>query len=235
MPLCFTAITTLCVIVLIFFTTTSCNKSDGDELCFCINIDENVCGKVENASKFSNVVGVNLIWYGSDNKYSVIAHGDRKDDGFTITLPEILDPIYFNTLELEGRRINTTTSSTMTVSNLNVKGSTFSMFCGVNKEGNEVISFMPTAIEKDGTVKNIFFTYVDADVIISGYVVNVATVIPLPNYKGPDELTITAIFSIEWKKGWNIWWFSDTKPTKEGAVTRKYSTNPISKLKWRGK
>ena len=127
------AITTLCFIAITLFAATGCDKHK-DELYLCVNKVENICGKVENASKFSDVVRVNLIWSESDNRYCILAHGDRKDDDFTITLPETLDLNFLQqSLILEGYSINIASPSTMTVSNPNFKAyndNTFSLLSG---------------------------------------------------------------------------------------------------------
>ena len=234
----------LVLIVINLFTTCGCEKHKKDELYLCVNKNGNLCGNVENASKFSSVVAVKLLWHeesvlvgaGSNVKkeYVLLAHGDRKNNSIAVMLPETLNSNYLHSLNLEGRKIYIETPSTMTVSNPNVKVFTFNNYCGVDKDGNVIAYFRPSAIDEDGNVKDVFLTYVDSDVTISGYIVSLATVIPTEDYTGPGELKITATFSIEWKKGWNVWWMSNSSPTPEGNVTRTYSTSPISDMKWLG-
>jgi len=230
--LCFTVTTTLCLVFL--FAVTGCDKlenPDVDDLYLKI---ENVSGKIENASKYNNIVGIKLIWFESVSKYSILARGDRENGGFTIALPKTLDQNCLNALNISGFHINIAVPSTLNVSNNNVKVFTLSNYCGVDKVGNVVAYFRPSAIDENGNVKDVYFTYVDSDVTISGYTESRFTVIPTENYTGPGEWKQTTTYSIEWKKGWNVWWISRNWHTPTATVTERYSTNPVNNLKWDG-
>lgn len=194
--------------------------------------------KVENASKYSHIVEVKLMCYDKSKDRSIeLASGDWKDDGFTIVLPKTLEPNYFNALVNNGEIgfptiINT--SSTMNINNKNVKVGSVN-FWGVDKDGNWVTHFYPFEIDKDGDAKSAFYTFVDADVTISGYTES-NTVIG--EYDEEINATIlhewktTTNYSVKWKKGWNVWSLSKSESAPERTITEKWSNVSIDELKW---
>ena len=193
--------------------------------------------KVEYASNYSNAVGVKLMGFDrSIDKNIELARGEWKDDGFTIVLPKTLEPNYLHAL-INNNGLQTTISDTpltMTISNKNVKVGNVN-FWGVNKEGNWVTYFYPFIIDEDGYAKSAFYTYVDSDVTISGYS---ETEVAIARYDKDKEENIwylykkTTTYSIEWKKGWNVWYLSSITSSSERTVTEKWSTISVSQLKW---
>ena len=207
-------------------------ESDEDEL--------HLYAKVENASEYSNVVEVLLMGY-DGSKFIELACGEWKDGGFTIKLPKILEPNYLHTL-INNSGAETTIidlSLTVTISNKNVKVMS-TEFWGIDKDGYVVTCFYPFKIDEKDNVKSVVYTYVDSDVSISGYTEREG-VIPVKL----DELLlldiqyvwwkkITAIYSVEWNKGWNVWNYSCFDNIPERVATEKWTTTPISNLKWYG-
>ena len=224
---------------------TGCDKKcDCDE---CPVSSELICSmkglinvKVEDALRFSDVVEVILVGYdGSIFKHTELARGNWKEDGFTIVLPKTLDPNYLHTLvrDLSAKSTNTIGSSspTVTISNRNVKVGDVT-FWGVDKDDNVVTHFCPFMIDEEGNEKNIVYTYVDSDVTISGYTDRL--IIFQPNIDW-DPSHSTALhthttYSVEWKEGWNVWCLSTFYDKPNGIETVKWSTTPISDLKWHG-
>jgi len=184
--------------------------------------------RVENASKFSNVVEVKLMATGSCNNLGVeLARSTWEGDGFKIVLPEEIDHKYLNTIMIEMQ-------STIAISNKSVKTMDVA-FVGFDKDGIEVTRFSPFGTDKDGnTIDNIYYTYVDDDLAISGYTERMVTIIGTNDYTGPYEWNLTTIYSIEWEKGWNVWCSSSSWDESEATVLRKNSSSPIGNLKWRG-
>jgi len=239
-PLLFTAITTLCFIVVVLFAATGCNKlenPDGDV----------IYAKVENPSRFSDVVEVKLVIYDNvDGRYIELARGDWKDDGFTIVLPKTLNSNKLYPL-INNKDINsgiaptiTNTSSTMTISNRNIKVANVD-FLAFDKDGNQVTYFFLAEIDEDGNrtpsgITN--FTYVDADVNISGYSEKEVLDYPCGNITWVDMpiasvlWKVTNVYSIEWKKGWNIWRFTGEINCLEETRKEEWSIIPMSRLIW---
>ena len=200
------------------------------------NVDGFFYAKVENASKYTNVVEVKLMVHDrSINKYVKLAHFDWKNGGFTIELPETLDPNYFDTLirgDMWPTRIVNMTPN-ISISNENVKVSDV-YFVGVDKYGNVIATFSPVNIVEDGYTEAIF-TYVDSDVTISGYTYGEGHAYPACP-ECPSWFVETTTYSVEWEKGWNIWFFSRSN-TIEGHViiyTEQWSNTSVSGLKWYG-
>jgi len=212
-----------------FLLFTSCNK-DND-----ININE-IKAKVENASKYSNVVEVKLMVHDRNiNKYVELARGKWKDGSFTIIPPKALGQNNINALIRDGRHPTNIhfVQSTMTISNENVRvGNIY--FVGVDKRGNAVATFSPVKEDEDGYTETIF-TYVDSDVTIFGYTYGEGHTHPA-NEDAPSWFEITTTYSVEWKKGWNVWCFSrhHTRVDYTVITTEQWSTTPVSGLKWHG-
>ena len=217
------------LLLMLMVLVSSCEKV-GDK-----PYEDVLYAKVENASEFSDIVEVKLmIHVGESIGWVELACGKWKGDGFKIVLPKTIAPNYLNPLILDGWRKLYTEESTISVSNPNVEVRDFSFLEGVDKYGNAVASFKPFEIDEGGNVKDVYYTYVDSDVTISGYSESVFTVMPDEGYTGPYEWKMTTTYSIEWKKGWNVWWTSSSWYALEATVTRKYSTNSSSELNWRG-
>jgi len=182
-----------------------------------------IYAQVENASEFSNVVEVKLMIGEIE-----LARGDWKGDGFVIVLPETLDTNILWAL-IDNRGLPTTqiiNSSTATISNTNAKIAD-AHFVGVDKDGIVVSNFNLFEIDKDGNPiitqnrDNICLRYVDSYVTVSGYTEHTY-----------GSFNVTHFFSIEWKKGWNVVWISES--VSEGKLIHKWSTIPISRLIWNG-
>ena len=238
-PLWFTAITTLCFIVITLFAATGCDKLKNPGY-FGDIIDV----KVENASKYSNVVEVVLRGWDSSIGYIEIARGKWNGDGFTIVLPKTLNPDYLHALVNYGWYPTIIDPpSTMTISNKNVKILNAD-FRGIDKDGNVVTRFFAFEIDKDDNPNSVIYTYVESEVTIAGYAEREGELYTEYNeemFRGMhvhfvwlDKITTT--YSVEWKEGWNIWSisrFGNYKKTPTTA-TEKWSTTPISRLKWYG-
>lgn len=227
----FTMIIILCFTVVTLFTTIGCSKIEkpSNEVS-CIN------AKVENASKYSNIVEVKLMIFdlGSYN-YIELARGNWEGDGFTILLPEKIDPNYLQVSDNSGllNPINDPSSNT-TINNKNAKAGTAS-FCGIDKDGNEVTWFYPIKIDEDGNAKEVFFSYLDADVIISGYDITEA----MQDIMDKESkmrffglVKTTTIYSLNLKKGWNAWWLLNFVSVAKMRIINEWSTTPISIQKW---
>jgi len=229
----FTAIITVCLTAVALFAATGCDKlekSDGDK--------SYIYAKVENASEYSNVVEVKLMGYDRNtDRYLELARSDWKDSGFTIVLPETLDPNYLNELRNNGYPTHISDiPSTMTISNKDVKVADIE-FWGVDKEGNLVTHFYPFERDEDGIFyTGIFYTYVDSDVTISGCNQRevVVTALDKDNNTYTYEWKRNTTYSVEWKKGWNVWCLSIFKSVPESTTTDQWSTPPINSLKWYG-
>ncbi len=235
-------ITTLCFIVVTLFATTACNKTEkSDEV--ESNVVTKIEAKVENASKYSNVVEVKLMMYDlSVNNYIELASGDWEGDGFTIVLPKTIDPNYLHTL-INNKEYLTIIDppSTVIISNKNVKV-LHARFFGVDKDGNIVTRFYPIGIDEAGYGQDAYYTYVDSDVIIFGYTERMNTTLAQTEYDKAKYEGITLIlnmwdkittdYSINWKKGWSLWSFSRFGDIPENTATEKWAPIPVSRLKW---
>jgi len=194
--------------------------------------------KIENAAQYSNVAVVKLMGVDVDrdwNKFE-LTRGDWKDDGFTIELPKTVTPNYlYPLINTNGLLITIVNPpATMTISNENVKiGNAY--FWGFDNEDRWVVDeFYPfKMINGGGNSKSVFLTYVDSDVIISGY--TEGSII----YHGFDEATgatlllageITTTYSINWKKGWNVWSYSQLQ--NGSTFTEQWTSISVCELEW---
>ena len=243
-PLWLTATTTLCFIVVVLFATTGCNKLEKPAV---ENPDGDVIyAKVENPSRFNDVVEVKLVIFDNVGRHIELARGDWKDDGFTIVIPKTLNPSKLYAL-INNNDINsgiaptiTNTSSTMTISNRNVKVANAD-FLAFDKDGNLVTYFFLSEIDEDGNRAPsgiTYFTYVDADVNISGY--SEREVLDYPcgdiTWVGEPIKSVlwkeTNVYSIEWKKGWNIWRLTGEANCLEETRKEEWSIIPMNRLIW---
>jgi len=201
-------------------------------------VDNVITAKVENASEFSNVVEVKLMAYNNArnvNRHIELARGIWKNDGFTIELPEMLDTFFLHPLVRGNRLLNgrywpgiEEMQPTLTISNEKVNV-TNNYFVGVDKYGEEVATFSFMKID-DGS--HAIFTYVDSDVTISGYRITEFQAQPNWPWSSRDITT----YSVNWKKGWNVWYFSYIQSVTDSISIREihWSTSPISGQKWYG-
>jgi hypothetical protein len=226
----FAAMITLCFIVVALFVTTGCDKNenfDKDELCFH--------AKVENSSKYNNIVEVKLIMRNGITHEDVeLAHGDWKDGSFTIILPKINRNNY---REFVNYRILPKTiiekSTTITISNKDARSGT-AEFLGVDKEGNVVTRFFPHRIDEDGNMAKVYFKYINTDVNISGYIEAGVSIEEYDEYINADIMwwwKNYTIYSIEYREGWNV---SSFQSYLEETIIDKESTTSIHNLKWYG-
>ena len=240
-PQWFADTVSLCFIVVILFAANGCIKQEEPEFEYD-SVVTKIEAKVENASKFSNVVLVKLMVYDSNARlYNELASGAWKDGGFTIALPETLDPYRLHALKVNGIWINLYSPPTMDVSNKNVNVLDEFLFLGVDKYGKVVANFRPSPKVKNDDpnaafydTMYFFYIYVDSDASISGSSKSVFDVIATVDYTGPMSWTKNTTYSIDWKKGWNVWWSSRTYDEQEAVVEEKYSSGPFIKPKWRG-
>jgi len=193
--------------------------------------------QVENASQYSDIVSVifavphptnpcGVDYVRIDGEWELIpcnnnielARGDWKDGGFSIELPKTIETDYLAPLSVP---------SIMSISNENVKFRDAGLI-GIDKDGfsvGAVFSLVKKLGEENYT--RAVFRYVDSDVTISGYQKWV--------YSNNVEQTMT--YSVEWKKGWNVWYFSRNISRIDGkiaTVNDQCSSTPISGLKWYG-
>jgi hypothetical protein len=245
----FTAIATLCFIVGVLFAATGCDKFEKPDVeePAVENPDGNVVyAKVENPSRFSDVVEVKLVIYDNVGGHIELARGDWKDDGFTIVLPKMLNPNNLHAL-INNNDINsgiaptiTNTSSTMTISNKNVKVGNAD-FLAIDKDGNQVTNFFLSEIDEDGNKVPsgiTYFTYVDTNVTIYGHSEREVLGYPCGDIHWVDKPIAsvlwkeTNVYSIEWKKGWNVWRLTGGANCLEETRKEEWSTIPINKLVW---
>jgi len=248
-PLWLTAMTTLCFIMVVLLVVIGCDKLETLDVegPIVLNPDgEVIHAKIENPSRFSDVVEVKLVIYDNVGKQIELAKGDWKDDGFTIVLPKTLNPNKLFSL-INNDDINsgitptiTNTSSTMTISNRNAKVVNAS-FLAFDKDGNQVTYFFLSEIDKDGNrVPSgiTYFTYADADVNISGYSERKVLGYPCGDIhwvSTPIKSVVwkeTYVYSIEWKKGWNVWRLTGVANCSKETRKEEWSTIPMSKLIW---
>jgi len=223
------------VLVLLLFA--GCNSSeiekpqDGN--------DKVVNAKIENASEFSSIAGVKLVVGDvSAGRYVVLTRGEWKDGGFTIELPKTVAPnqllpfVNNNTLWPE---ISNFDMTPITVSNEDVKVVNVH-FVGVDKDDNAVTVFVLLEIDEADEMNfdEAIFTYVDSDVTISGYTMIEGPANPRPGHGNHNWFTQTLTYSIEWEKGWNIWYSSRYRSTIDytSTTTMQRSSTPVSGLKW---
>ena len=216
----------------------SCTMEGYDEEVLYIN------AKVENASRYNNIVEVRIIMYNSNiDKDVELARGEWKDGGFTISLPKTVDSNYLYSL-IDNEGASTTiidTPSTLNINNRKIKIWN-TQFRGVDKNGNLVTHFYPFEIEADGNIKGFFYTYADSDVTISGYTEREGAIITEYDVELFRDIIImrvwwdkiTTSYSVKWKKGWNIWGLSRFYNIPERIVTEKWSSTPTNKLNWYG-
>jgi len=199
--------------------------------------------KVENASKYSNVVEVILMAHnGSFYEFVELARGDWNGEGFSVELPEMVDTKYLHSLiNVSGYYMTIINPpSTVSISNKNVKVDNVAFF-GVDKDDNVVTRFYPIEIDNDGYGQDVYCTYVDSDVTISGYTKRkndtfAWTEYDNARYSGDVMFVsfdkITTNYSIKWEKGWNVWTFSRFGDTKTNTATEKWAPATISRIKW---
>ena len=234
------AIAILCVVCTLFcFSCTS--KSEGGLNDGPLLSENQITVKVENALKYSNVVEVKLMGFDRSSDRNVeLARGEWIDGGFAIELPKTLSSNYLYAL-INNNGLPATiiiyTPSTFAITNKNIKLTNVE-FWGVDKDGNVVTHFYPFKIDEGGNAESAFLTYVDSDVTISGYNVGGVAFTEFDEERNADiwySWQKTTTYSINWKKGWNIWCRSNFKyDSTERTIKEEWSTIPASGLKWYG-
>jgi len=226
--------------LLLFLTSVfiSCERERDNIL---IEQDNIIHARVENALEYSNVVEVKLmintlIPLAQFYVDIEIARGTWKDCGFTIELPITINPNYLYSLLRDGRwnmRLSAYTYyeslTATTISNENAK-TVNAEFWGVDENGHWIAPFSLVKIEDEYNFTRAVFTYVDSDVTIFGNNTE-------RNDFGNPSFEIHNIYSIEWKKGWNVWYFTKSRTiTNDGTpiLTRQWSSIPVNGLKWYG-
>jgi len=204
-----------------------------------ISSSESIVAKVKNADEFSNVLVVKLMEcdFSFFSRSVELARGDWKDGGFTIVLPKTLN---LNTMEalIHSNCYPTNTmvvQPTMTISNENAKIKNV-QFVGFEKNDNAVASFTLFKADKMD-IDQAVFTYVDSDVTISGYTKVEGPANPQLGHGDYNRFEIITTYSVEWKKGWNVWFYS-RYPHKiidnTAVTTEQWTSIPVSSLQWRG-
>ena len=232
------------VMVLLFFVTTAvgCDNSNPPTI---DNRVQYIHAKVENASEFNNVVEVKLMVFdrydivitSSIERYVELVRGDWKNGSFTIELPKMLDPSHLRPL-VGGIGANRPTNiafaqRTMDINNRNVR-IVDAHFVGIDKDGNIIAVFSLSNRNGGYAGTEVLFTYVDSDVTISGHTRREGHVMSVPG--GPTWFEEITNYSINWEKGWNVWYYlkSSTVTDRIWIRTNQWSTTPISGLKWHG-
>jgi len=246
---------------------TSCNDNGKEEPPFEETPNSVVIhAQVENAEELGDISRVSVFTRLTDldsawpiiTRDSLVAYGDWKDDGFTIKLPKTIDRNLLYSLVTE--RMSTgwiyddlrmeipflasfgavgiglfrgAIDSTTFISNRNVKGVTIE-FLGLQRAGaGGLFSFFPTKIV-DGVSIQTVFTYVDSDVTILGNNIQRYDDI-FPGFDFPHR---HHIYSIEWRRGWNVWYLSRSETINDdgiSVITTQWSSQPpIEGLRWQG-
>ena len=222
-------------LVLLLFA--SCNSSEIEKL--QEGNGKIITAKIENASEFSNIAGVKLVVGDVPaGRYVVLARGEWKDGGFTIELPKTVAPNQLLPFVNNNSFWPATTSfdmTTVTVSNENVKIVDV-RFVGVDKDDNAVTIFVFWKIDEVDpmNIDRAILTYADSDVTISGYTMIEGPANPRPGYGNHNWFAQTLTYSIEWEKGWNIWYSSRHRSMigSTYTMTMQRSSTPVSGLKW---
>ena len=196
---------------------------------------ESIDAKVENAEKFNGIVSVKLMVYDlSIDAYTELARGDWKDGGFTIEFPKTLDSRHLQVSEYNRGLLEPIADPSLTISvdNRNAKAGT-ARFFGVDKDGNFVTSFYPVKINEDGKADEAFYSFVDREVTLVGHDAKEA----MQDFEVNGVILIALVktsttYFVKLNKGWNTWWLSSIRCEQEFSYTNKWSTSPISKLKW---
>ena len=218
-----------------------------DEFCLCAKDNDSskiITAKVENASEFSNVVEVKFIVEETDTnerdgitrRFVEIARSDWKDGGFTIELPKMSAPNQLFPIDYGGRgAITINVQPTLTISNENAKVKE-GYFVGVDEDGNVVACFLLRENVDNMDVSSAWFTYADSDVTISGYSKLEGAANPRPGYGDYNRFEFITTYSIDWKKGWNVWFFSSFRTITDNTslTTVRHTTTHNCGLKWYG-
>jgi len=233
------------VLVLLLFA--GCNSSeiekpqDGN--------DKVINARVENASEFSNVADVKLLANPFSpmeqfNESVEIAYAEWKNGGFIINFPKTVNSSYLYPPIHDGKwkvRLPVATGgfrsdniyfeslSSVTISNENVKIVNTEIW-GVDENARWIAPFSLIRLIDEYNFTKAVFTYVDSDVTIFGSNVVI-------NEFGNPPFEVHNIYSIEWKKGWNVWYLTKSRTvTNDGTpiLTRKWSSIPADGLKWHG-
>jgi len=225
------------------------SNSDFDDFSFEImdNNDLVVSAKVANASQYNRTIEVKAYIYDTNAYMSVeLSKVNWKHNGFSIVLPNTLDTKYLHPL-IYGEWWNIVAAKTIfsapsnyiiiqpsiTISNENVK-IVDAQFFGEDKDGffSGIFCLDDTNgnwLTNDNSTKAVF-TYVDSDVTISGNVFSKDITSDGFVYER------TETYSINWKKGWNVWYRSKYDETKGNTsiFKEKWSSAPSIGLKWNG-
>jgi len=196
-----------------------------------IDFDDDGVGKITvKAKERSDYDRAVEVWLEGGPHREMLARGYWINDGFTIILPETLDSNFLEPL-LNQRyslphpiMLHQAYPPTMSVSNENVRIRTV-----VFRKNGHILSLCK--IDKDGIVHGVYLIYVDSDVTISGYkraflVQDEACRCGISRMMVNWDKTI--IYSINWKRGWNIWFFSEFGLGAERKITQRWSTMPAA-------
>ena len=221
---------------------SSCAKTDRPENELYIEIG-NIYGKIKNASKYSNVVEVKLMVSSFGIGTIELASSKRENGGFIIDHKKTIDQNYLHTF-IDNDRVHLAIidpPETVTISNKNAK-IFHANFFGFDKNGNVVTRFYPLEIDSVGYKQDVYYTYVDSDVSISGYTERESSAITYTEYDNarykqmdivrPLYNKITSIYSLEWKKGWNVWSFSRGFGNEINTAIENWSTELNNTLVW---
>ena len=143
--------------------------------------------KVQNGENFNNVINeVRAIGYLDSNQQVIIASAPFENGGFKITLPKKIDERLLEPMYLENYYIQ----PSLKVSNRNVNSTVLDVLYGYkNNAYVSIFQVYGENVADNNKIYEIFFTYVDKDVKITG-----------------TQYEYDNIFYIDndLKKGWNV-------------------------------
>ena len=180
-----------------------------------------VSGRVENASKYSEIVKVKaMLWDSNTEEEIEIAEAEFKKDGsFSITLPATIDTRYLSGWDDED------IPPALVVSDKSAK-STYLDIAGVDEAGNIRTWLYYGKLMESGAGVYVDYIYSDSNFSITG------------THTETEELNVyNYVYALHIKKGWNITY--ETLSIANGGDgtyirNRTYTSTPISGLKWYG-
>jgi len=190
------------------------------------NTASQIIAKVENASKYSDVIKVKLTaWDYTAGKDDVLVTVDFKNGGFTLDLPETLAAKYLASFEATFYRDEDEVNQ-LNISNKNAK-MTLAEIEGFDAD-DESVTYFVYGKEDNNSSTVAYYIYSDSDVDISGTIKTTDD-----EYDWEDNEN----YSLNLKKGWNVIYlieydstYKDGKEISNASIT----SSPVSGLKWYG-
>ena len=220
--------------IVILLLLAGCTSDEVQQNCMIVcdcNCDD------ENDSVYNNAAFVKIKMHNfNTDREDELTRGECKNGALTTEFPKTLDSNYLyeliNSNWFPTNIINA--PSTMTISNNNVKVG-HAIFEVVTNEDNVATHIYPFKIDENCNAESVFYTYVDADVTISGFFKREVVICEYDISKNVDiwyKWQQTTTYSIEWKKGWNVWCLSISESRKERIITEQWKNSSAGELKW---